>query len=248
MPKALARRVVVRRDSVPLQQVLLDIATQAGLGLSYGEDLARSNTLVSLRVDNIPAAEALAAAVRDTRWGVMVTANGQVAVVPASLQLLGTISGRVTDGVTGAPVAGAQLTVEGTRLGAVADDSGWYRIARIPPGTYSVGVRRIGYAHAASIVTVRPQADTVHLAMEPSASALDRVVVTGVPVSAPRRTLGNGITTLDAPDLLKKASNVSVSELLQTKTPGMMILPGGGTPGTGASMRMRGASSLVAAI
>jgi TonB-dependent starch-binding outer membrane protein SusC len=247
MPKALARRVVVRRDSVPLQQVLLDIATQAGLGLSYGEDLARSNTIVSLRVDNIPAAEALAAAVRDTRWGVMVTANGQVAVVPASLQLLGAITGRVTDSLTGAPIAGAQLAVEGTRLGVVADDSGWYRIGRIPPGTYSIGVRRIGYSHVATTVTVRPQTDTVHLAMQQSASALDRVVVTGVPVSASRRTLGNGITTLDASEMLKKASNVSVSELLQTKTPGMMVLPGGGTPGAGASMRMRGASSLVAA-
>src|SRR5437870_4556605 len=40
MPKALERRVSVHRAEVPLQQVLLDIATQAGLGLSYGEDLA----------------------------------------------------------------------------------------------------------------------------------------------------------------------------------------------------------------
>src|SRR5215207_9294898 len=48
MPKALERRVSVRRTGVPLQQVLLDIATQASLGLSYGEDLAKSRTMVSL--------------------------------------------------------------------------------------------------------------------------------------------------------------------------------------------------------
>ena len=47
MPKALERRVSVHRALVPLQQVLLDIATQAGLGLSYGEDLAQSRTVVS---------------------------------------------------------------------------------------------------------------------------------------------------------------------------------------------------------
>jgi hypothetical protein len=62
MPRPLARRVSVRRDTVLLQQVLLDVATQAGLGLSYGEDLARSRTLVSIDVTDVPAAEALAAA------------------------------------------------------------------------------------------------------------------------------------------------------------------------------------------
>src|SRR5688500_4676913 len=74
MPKALARTVSVRRDSVPLQQVLVDIATQAGLGLSYGENLSRSRTLVSLDLARVSAAEALAAAVRHTEWSVLVNA------------------------------------------------------------------------------------------------------------------------------------------------------------------------------
>src|SRR4051812_11805791 len=117
MPSALTRRVAVHRDSVPLQQVLLDIATQAKLGLSYGEDLALSNTIVSLELASASAAEALAAAVRGTKWAVLVTASGQVAVVPAERRVLGSIAGRVTDQLTGAPVAGATLVLEGTRLG-----------------------------------------------------------------------------------------------------------------------------------
>src|SRR5918999_144955 len=136
MPKALTRKVSVRRRDVPLQQALLDIATQARLGLSYGEDLARANTIVSLDVANVSAAEALAAAVRGTQWSVLVTAGGQVAVVPAEQQQLGTVAGRVTDRSTGLAVANTAVALEGTRLMSTADDSGRFRIVNVPPGTY----------------------------------------------------------------------------------------------------------------
>src|SRR5207249_8691489 len=56
IPAALARRVSINRDAVPLQQVLLDIANQAELGLSYGEDLVRARVVVSLKVGNETAA------------------------------------------------------------------------------------------------------------------------------------------------------------------------------------------------
>jgi TonB-dependent starch-binding outer membrane protein SusC len=248
MPRPLERRVSVHRQAVPLQQVLLDIATQARLGLSYGEDLARSNTMVSLSLSNITAAEALAAAVSDTRWAVMVTASGQVAVIPSELQQLGIIAGRVTDRLTGAPVTGVSLLLEGTRLGATADDSGQYRIAGIPPGRYTVSARRIGYTRTTSPAAVRAdEVTTVNFTLDPTANVLDQIVVTGVPGSASKRTLGNAITTIDVAEVTQQASNVNLTELLQAKASGVTILPGGGSPGTGASIRIRGAGSLVAA-
>src|ERR1043166_1438153 len=57
----------------------------------------------------------------------------------------GTIAGRVTDSTTSRPVASAQVTVEGTRLGNVTDDSGRYAITGVPSGQQRVQVRRIGY-------------------------------------------------------------------------------------------------------
>jgi len=50
IPAPLARSVSVQRDSALLQQVLLDIANPAELGLSYGEDLVRAHVLVSLHM------------------------------------------------------------------------------------------------------------------------------------------------------------------------------------------------------
>jgi TonB-dependent starch-binding outer membrane protein SusC len=248
MPKVLARSVTVQREGVLLQQALLEIATQAGLGLSYGEDLARSNTIVSLDVANGTAAEALAAAVRGTPWTVLVTAAGQVAVVPGKHRQLGAVVGRVTDRATGAGVAGATLSLEGTRFSASTDDGGQYRLRDLPPATYSVGVRRIGYVPTTRVLNVAAdETTTADFTLEPSATSLDQIVVTGVPGAVSKRTLGNAITTIDVADVTQKVANTNVTELLQAKALGVSILPGGGSPGTGASIRIRGAGSLTAA-
>jgi TonB-linked SusC/RagA family outer membrane protein len=248
MPKPLAGRVSVHRSDVLLQQVLLDIATQAGLGLSYGEDLARSNTRVTVELSAVSAAEALAAAVRGTQWSVLVTAAGQVAVVPSDEEQLGIVAGRVTDRTTGRPVVDAALRLAGTPLGARTGEDGAYRIADVPPGTYAMSVRRIGYAPASRSVDVAAdRTTTADVALDAAATTLDEIVVTGTAGAVSKRTLGNSITTLDAEELTRKSTTANVTELLQAKAPGLTILPGGGTPGTGASIRIRGAGSLTAA-
>jgi TonB-linked SusC/RagA family outer membrane protein len=246
MPRPLARKVTVRRDGTVLQQVLLDIATQAGLGLSYGEDLARSRTMVSLELYESTAADALAAAVHGTRWAVLVSAAGQVTVVPAEERQLGSLVGRVSDAATLLPVVGAALSLDGTRYGAVTDDSGRYRLHNIPAGTYDVIVRRIGYARTTQpVVVISDQVVTLDVALAAAATALDRIFTTGVPTATSARTLGNSVTTIDAEEETRKANTVNVTELLQARAPGVTVLPGGGTSGTGASIRVRGAGSLV---
>jgi TonB-linked SusC/RagA family outer membrane protein len=248
MPKALTRKVSLRRRDVLLQQALLDIATQARLGLSYGEDLARANTIVSLDVTNASAADALAAVVRGTQWSVLVTARGQVAVVPAAHPQLGTVAGRVTDRATGLGVPSTTLALEGTRLAATADDSGRFRIVNVPAGTYTVTARRIGFARASRSVTVTAdQTTTADIALDATATTLDRMIVTGVPGAVSKRTLGNAITTIDVGEVLQQSSTANVTEVLQSKAVGVTVLPGGGSPGTGASIRIRGSGSLVAA-
>ncbi|MDZ7343042.1 MAG: TonB-dependent receptor, partial [candidate division KSB1 bacterium] len=58
----------------------------------------------------------------------------------------GKLRGRVTDKETGDPLIGANVTIEGTTLGASADINGDYIILRVPPGTYAVKASYIGYA------------------------------------------------------------------------------------------------------
>src|ERR1043166_6992830 len=67
---------------------------------------------------------------------------------------LGSITGRVTDAATGQPLALAQVSVGGTVLGRVTDDSGRYSIPGVPAGLHQVTAKRVGYAAMTVNVTV----------------------------------------------------------------------------------------------
>ena len=57
----------------------------------------------------------------------------------------GKIAGRVIDRETGEPLVGANVVVLETELGAAADLNGQYTILHVPPGSYSVQVKMMGY-------------------------------------------------------------------------------------------------------
>ena len=58
----------------------------------------------------------------------------------------GKLRGRVTDKESGEPLIGANVTIDGTTLGASTDLNGEYVILSVPPGTYAVKASYIGYS------------------------------------------------------------------------------------------------------
>ena len=57
----------------------------------------------------------------------------------------GKIEGFVKDAITGDPLPGANVMLEGTSLGAASDLKGRYFMTNVPPGDYVLVVRYIGY-------------------------------------------------------------------------------------------------------
>ncbi|MDQ6886335.1 MAG: TonB-dependent receptor [Gemmatimonadota bacterium] len=57
----------------------------------------------------------------------------------------GKLTGVVTDATTGQPIEGVQVFLQGTGYGAITQPNGRYFVIAIPPGTYTVTARRIGY-------------------------------------------------------------------------------------------------------
>ena len=57
----------------------------------------------------------------------------------------GKISGVVKDADNGAPLAGVNVIIEGTTMGAATDVNGFYFVINIPPGTYTVKASMMGY-------------------------------------------------------------------------------------------------------
>ena len=63
----------------------------------------------------------------------------------SELQKTGNIAGVVKDGKTGEAIPGANIFLEGTKLGAASDMHGKFNIINIPPGVYNVKATMIGY-------------------------------------------------------------------------------------------------------
>jgi len=114
-----------------------------------------------------------------------------------------TIEGHVRDAATAAPVANARVLIVGTTLAAMTDSGGYYRIANIPVGTYTVRGMFIGYApDTARILLVADQTVTIDLRLKLSTTVLEAIVVDGASIAAASRAYfdakqaQNGIITI----------------------------------------------------
>jgi hypothetical protein len=63
----------------------------------------------------------------------------------AAFAQTGKITGKVTDLQSGEPLIGANILIAGTSLGAASDINGEYVILNVPPNTYSITAKYIGY-------------------------------------------------------------------------------------------------------
>ena len=82
----------------------------------------------------------------------------------------GAITGVVRARDTGAPVARVGVSVVGTRLAAESDAEGRYAISGVPPGTYHLRARLLGYAPGDTTVMVQAaQRAVADFRLQPSA-------------------------------------------------------------------------------
>jgi TonB-linked SusC/RagA family outer membrane protein len=160
-------------------------------------------------------------------------------------QQSGTIRGRVTESGSQRPVANVQVTVVGTGSGALTGQNGDYTITNVSAGQHAIRVRRLGFNPLEKPITVNAGTTAqLDFALTQSATQLEQLVVTGTAGAAERKTIGNSVTQLDVADITQKQAVLNVSEVLQSKTPGVSILPGSGAPGTAGEIRIRGSASI----
>lgn len=89
------------------------------------------------------------------------------------------LSGKVTDSVSGQPIPGAVVYIPQLKIGTATDVNGLYKITSIPKGTYEVEVEILGYATVTKQVTVK-DATTFNCTMGASSSSSNEVVITAL--------------------------------------------------------------------
>lgn len=154
----------------------------------------------------------------------------------------GTVAGRVVEGTSREPVAGAAVSVAGRT--AVSGADGRFSIAGVPAGARTVQATRIGYGAASQQVTVAAgQTATVELSLTRAALLLEGVVAIGYGTQEARdRT---GVVEAVTEEEFNTGRIVSAEQLIQGKVAGVQVLDTG-EPGGGMNIRVRGGTSITA--
>jgi hypothetical protein len=97
------------------------------------------------------------------------SAAAQAAPAAATSAATGRIAGKVIDAATGAGLTDAGIQIVGTTVGTMSGVDGRFTIARVPSGTVTITVRRIGY-----------QAKTITGLMLPAGGAIEQNITMNV--------------------------------------------------------------------
>ncbi|MFQ5650268.1 MAG: TonB-dependent receptor [bacterium] len=150
-------------------------------------------------------------------------------------QATGKIAGSIKDNESMA-LAGANISIEGTLMGAASDLEGNYTISAVPPGTYTLVARFIGYKTVKKEVTVAADATaTVDFVLEEDVLGLSEVVVTGVVNPASKIESSVSISTLNIREIEKSAPRTT-AEIFRT-IPGVRSEASGGDGNTNITLR-----------
>lgn len=148
------------------------------------------------------------------------------------------VTGKVTDS-NKEGIPGATIVVVGTTIGTVSDINGNYSLDVTPPATLSFSF--VGYQP----VQVAVQNQTVvNVQLVEEAIGVDEVVVIGY--GSTKKTDATGSVQAVSTSDFNRGAITSPQELVSGKIAGVQITNGGGAPGEGATIRIRGGSSLSA--
>jgi iron complex outermembrane receptor protein len=139
-------------------------------------------------------------------------------------QTRSSLTGKITDEITGAPMPGATIRIHDINRDAIANDSGQYKTSFIPAGNYLVEVSYIG--HASIVEQVAINGNTIKdFVLKDAVVEQEGVTVTGVSTATRLKQSPQPVAILKRTELLKISSSNIINSL--TKIAGVNALTTG---------------------
>ncbi|MEG1586972.1 MAG: TonB-dependent receptor [Bacteroidales bacterium] len=147
------------------------------------------------------------------------------------------VKGTIKD-ATGIPVIGANVIQKGTTNGVISDFDGNFQLQL--PDTATMVVSYIGYLTQ----ELKPNTKAMEIVLKEDAISLDEAVVIGY--GAVKKSDATGSVIAIKPDKMNRGQTTNAQDMISGKVAGVNVVSNGGSPGGGATIRIRGGSSLSA--
>lgn len=229
--------VRLEQGQTSLRGVLESIAGQAGLELSYSEQLIPVNKKVDLGQAKLTAKQALWRVLEGTSLRYGVSPSGQLFFfdmekesAPVQLE---SVSGTVTDATSGEPLPGVNVVVKGTTMGTSTDSEGSYQLG-VPSLQDTLVFSFVGYQTREVPVQGRTG---INIALQPQAISGEEMVVVGY--SSQRKMDLTGAVDVADVENMQSLGAEQVTEELQGQVSGVSINTSG-QPGDQPQINIRG--------
>jgi len=160
-------------------------------------------------------------------------------LLPFCVLAQNTFSGKVLDKVSGQPLPGVNVNIQGSTTGASTDFDGKFQLLNVRKGDIIV-FSFVGYK---SETLKFSNQQSVTISLEEDASQLKEVVIQVGYGTVKKKDATGAVAVLGAKDF-NKGVTVNPDNLLNGRVAGVTVNSGGGAPGSGSTIRIRGGSSL----
>lgn len=243
-----SQNVTMSARHITLEKAFRIIEKQTDFSFLWNESLLDRSRTVSIDVKNAPLSrvldiclQGLPLTYRILDKAVLIEVApvpNQTDTTPAPHKPENIVHGKVvTD--KGEPLAGATITVRGTKTSTITDGSGNFRIDAGEIQSPLLEISFVGYIQTQ--YRVRGHFEFV-VQLQQDLRALSDVVIVGYGEQRKRDVTG-AISTVRADEIAKRPL-VRIEQALQGTTPGVAVQSANGMPGTPLSVRIRGVNSI----
>lgn len=222
-------------EQTPLKEALNTIENQSTYKFVYRESDIENKT-VTLTASDLEIVAVLDGLLSNTENHYRILENNLVIIASNEVLQQNRITGTITDGATGEPLIGVNVSIEGTQGGTITDVSGKFTI-NATAGDVLV-FSYIGYLSEKVVVENQT---TVDLQMMPDIQELEEVVVVGYGTQRKSDVTGS-VSSVSSKEMALKPVN-NVFEAMQGKAAGVDITTKV-RPGEIGEIRIRGERSI----
>jgi TonB-linked SusC/RagA family outer membrane protein len=235
-------KLSLKLEDVKISDVLTAIENHSEFFFLYSPKLIDVERKVNIDVKEEPIKDILPEIFgKDVKFAVydrqiILTPNESPAVLSPLQQQL--ISGTVTD-ESGNPMPGVNVKIEGTTLGIITDINGKYSIEKSSDDAVLV-FSFIGY------ITQKASASgktVIDIKLAQTVRSLEEVVVIGYGTTVQKRDLTGSVSSIQG-NSVSERKTIQVSQALQGAMPGLMVTRDNNEPGSAATIRIRGITTI----